>query len=145
MAKYSWYFVISDKTSYSAARLKYFHIIHQSISCIEHLFISFSSDFFIYQLDFFVFWSVWALTFSVAFDIVPEFLFFFLFFRMLWMQLQPPEVFFVKRCSLEISQHSQENTCTRVSFLIKLQPSALQLYFKRDSGTGVFLLILWNL
>ena len=80
MAKYSWYFVISDKTSYSAARLKYFHIIHQSISCIEHLFISFSSDFFIYQLDFFVFWSVWALTFSVAFDLFPEFLFFFFVF-----------------------------------------------------------------
>ena len=32
---------------------------------------------------------------------------------------------------LEISQNSQENTGTRVSFLIKL--------VKRDSGTGVFL------
>ena len=37
----------------------------------------------------------------------------------------------VRRCSvnkvfLEISQNSQENTCARVSFLIKLQ--ALQLY-----------------
>ena len=29
---------------------------------------------------------------------------------------------------LNISQNSQENTCARVSFLIKLQASALQLY-----------------
>ena len=36
---------------------------------------------------------------------------------------------------LDISQNSQENTCTRVSFLIKL---------KRDSGTVVFLWILRN-
>ena len=66
---------------------------------------------------------------------------------------------------LEISQNSQENTCARVSFLIK---KGLQLYFKkrlwhrpatllkkrlwhrpatllkRCSGTGVFLRILWN-
>ena len=47
-----------------------------------------------------------------------------------------PEVF------SEISQHSQENTCARVSFLIKLQAWGLQLYQKRDSGTGVFLWIL---
>ena len=32
----------------------------------------------------------------------------------------------VKKVFLEISQNSQENTCARVSFLIKLQ--ALQLY-----------------
>ena len=53
-------------------------------------------------------------------------------------QKQPPEVF------LEISQISQENTCVRASFLIKLQTSGLQLYSKTDSGTGVFLWILWN-
>ena len=29
---------------------------------------------------------------------------------------------------LETLQNSQENTCTRVSFLIKLQASALKLY-----------------
>ena len=29
---------------------------------------------------------------------------------------------------LEISQNSQENTCARVTFLIKLQASGLQLY-----------------
>ena len=48
----------------------------------------------------------------------------------------------VQRCSvktvfLESSQNSQENTCARVSFLIKLQVSGLQLYYKRDSGTDV--------
>ena len=34
----------------------------------------------------------------------------------------------VKKVFLEISQNTQENTCTRVSFLIKLQASGLQLY-----------------
>ena len=50
----------------------------------------------------------------------------------------------VKKVFLEVSQNSQENTCARVSFLIKLQASGLQLYQKRDSGTGVFLRILRN-
>ena len=40
---------------------------------------------------------------------------------------------------LENSQNSQENTCARVSFLIELQACGLQLYQKRDSGTGVLL------
>ena len=40
-------------------------------------------------------------------------------------QKQPPEVF------LRISQNSQENTCVRVSFLIKLQVSGFKnTYFK---------------
>ena len=43
----------------------------------------------------------------------------------------------VKRVLLEISQNSQENICARVSSLIKLQASGLQLYEKRDSGTSV--------
>ena len=39
----------------------------------------------------------------------------------------------VRRCSVkkvfsEISQNSRENTCARVSFLIKLQVRGLQLY-----------------
>ena len=61
----------------------------------------------------------------------------------------------VRRCSvekvfLESSQNSQENTCARVSFLIKLQArkhlcQGLQLYYKRDSGTGVFLWIFYEL
>ena len=34
----------------------------------------------------------------------------------------------VKKMFLEISQNSQENTCTRGSFLIKLQVSGLKLF-----------------
>ena len=54
-----------------------------------------------------------------------------------WLLLQSEAV--VQRCSvkkvfLEMLQNSQENTCARVSFLIKLQAP----------GTGVFLGILWN-
>ena len=44
-----------------------------------------------------------------------------------------------KKVVLGVSQNSQENTFTRVSFLIKLQVSGLELYLIRDSGTGVFL------
>ena len=55
-----------------------------------------------------------------------------------YFQKQSPNVF------LEISQNSQENTCARVFFLIKLQASGLQLYQKGDSGTVVFLEILRN-
>ena len=58
-------------------------------------------------------------------------------------QKQPLNVF-GKNVFLKISQNLQENTCTTVSFLIKLQASDLQLYQKRDSGTGVFLWILQN-
>ena len=45
----------------------------------------------------------------------------------------------VKKVFLEISQNSQENTCVRVSILIKLQALGLQLYQNRDSVTVVFL------
>ena len=55
-----------------------------------------------------------------------------------YFQKQSPNVF------LEISQNSQENTCARVFFLIKLQALGLQLYQKGDSGTVVFLEILRN-
>ena len=44
----------------------------------------------------------------------------------------------IKKVLLDISQNSQENTCARVSFLIKLQASGCNL-LKRDPGTGVFL------
>ena len=37
----------------------------------------------------------------------------------------------VKKVLLEISQNSQENTCARVCFLIKLQAWGQQLYYKR--------------
>ena len=63
---------------------------------------------------------------------------------------------FVKKVFLEISQNSQGNTCTSVSFLIKLLTWGQILFFnkvaglrpatllKKASGTGVFLWILWN-
>ena len=41
----------------------------------------------------------------------------------------------MKKMFLEISQNSQENTCARDSFLIKLQASGL--YQKRDTGTEI--------
>ena len=44
------------------------------------------------------------------------------FFELLcFVKKQPPEVFFLRKDLLEISQHSQKNTCVRVSLLIKLQ------------------------
>ena len=48
-----------------------------------------------------------------------------------------PEVF-CKKVFLENLQNSHKNTCARVSFLIKLQSSTLQLYSKRHSGKGAF-------
>ena len=47
----------------------------------------------------------------------------------------------VKKMFLNILQNSQENTCVRFSSLIKLQACGLQLYWKGDSDTGVFLWI----
>ena len=48
----------------------------------------------------------------------------------------------VKKVLLKISQNPHENTCARVSFLIKLQALDFQLYLKIGSGTCVFLWIL---
>ena len=48
----------------------------------------------------------------------------------------------VKKVFLQILQNSQENTCVKVSFLIKLLAWGLQFYLKRDSGAVVFLWIL---
>ena len=39
---------------------------------------------------------------------------------------------FVKKVFLKIPQNLQEKTCARVTLLIKLQASGLQLYHKRD-------------
>ena len=44
----------------------------------------------------------------------------------------------VKQVFLEISQNLQEDTCARVSFLIKLQASGLQLYLKKETLAQVF-------
>ena len=46
---------------------------------------------------------------------------------------------FYKLGVLKILQNSQGHTCAGVSFLIKLQARSLQLYYKRDSDTVVFL------
>ena len=43
-------------------------------------------------------------------------------------QKQPSEVFYKKKMFLKISQNSQENSCARVSFLIKLQVSEHLFY-----------------
>ena len=40
-------------------------------------------------------------------------------------QKQPPRGVLLKKVLLEISQNLQENTCVRVSFLIKLQALAI--------------------
>ena len=45
----------------------------------------------------------------------------------IYFQKKPPEAFCKKKVFLEISQNSQENTCTRVSFLIKLQAEAYEI------------------
>ena len=47
---------------------------------------------------------------------------------LLTVQKQPPEVFCKKKVFLEISKNSQENTCARDSFLIKMQVWGMQLY-----------------
>ena len=54
-----------------------------------------------------------------------------------------------RRCSIKLGpakilKNSQENTCVRASFLIKLQVWGLQLYYERDSDTGIFQWILRN-
>ena len=43
-----------------------------------------------------------------------------------------------KKASLKISQNSQVNTCTRVSFLIKLQASGFKIIFDEISFKKLF-------
>ena len=50
-----------------------------------------------------------------------------------------PKGILEKKALLKILQNSQENTCARVYFSIKLQPSGLQLLLKKTSGTVAFL------
>ena len=54
-----------------------------------------------------------------------------------------PEVF-CKKCFLKTFSKFTENTFARVSLLITLQASALQLELKRDSDVGLFFSILGN-
>ena len=46
--------------------------------------------------------------------------------RCIYRQKQPLEVFCEKRCSLKFRKNLQENTCARVTFLIKVQASGLE-------------------
>ena len=50
---------------------------------------------------------------------------------------------FIKKAFLEIPQNSQENTCVRVSFLIKLQAWACN-FIKKEALAQVFSWILQN-
>ena len=56
-------------------------------------------------------------------------------------QKQPPEVFCKKRCSWKFKKFTGKPLCQSL-FLNNV--AGLQLYQKRDSGTDVFLWILWN-
>ena len=51
---------------------------------------------------------------------------------------------FVKKVFLEISQNSQENTCVRVSFLIKLQTEACN-FIKKETLTQVISCKFWEI
>ena len=44
-----------------------------------------------------------------------------------------------KKVFLKISQNLQENTCAGASLSITFQTGSLQLYLKKDYGTGVAL------
>ena len=44
----------------------------------------------------------------------------------------------VKKVLLKISQNSQENTCAKISFLIKFHGPHPETLLKRDSDTGTF-------
>ena len=44
-----------------------------------------------------------------------------------------------------ISQNSEESTCAKISFLIKLQALDLQIYLKEDSDAGVQNSLEWKL
>ena len=52
-------------------------------------------------------------------------------------QKQPPGGLLQKKVILEISQYSQENTCTRVPYLIKLQAEAGS-FIKKETLAMVF-------
>ena len=47
--------------------------------------------------------------------------------------------FSVRKVLLKISQNSQKNTCSRVSFLIQLKAEVCSFIKKSDSDTNVFL------
>ena len=69
-----------------------------------------------------------------------------IFWRLLLKQQDFNSEAVVQRCSakkvfLEISQNSQENTCARVSFLIKLQAN----FIKKEALAKVFSYEFWEI
>ena len=52
-------------------------------------------------------------------------------FSLVFFQTLAARRYFVKKVFLKHSQNSQENTCAKVSFLIKLKASCLHLYLKK--------------
>ena len=65
---------------------------------------------------------------------IRNFVFFIFGFCFSRAQKQTPDVFCKKKVFLKISQNSQENTCARVSFLIKLQFG----FIKKEALAQVF-------
>ena len=57
--------------------------------------------------------------------------------------MQPPEVFYKKGVLKNVTKFTGTHLCQSF-FFNKLKASGLQLYEKRDPGTGFFQWILWN-
>ena len=69
---------------------------------------------------------------------VVDFLKYCLMTMLLFVLKQPPELFCKKGVLKNLAKFMGKDLA-RVSFLIKLLALGLQLYYKRDSATGVFL------
>ena len=69
---------------------------------------------------------------------VVDFLEYCLMTMLLFVLKQPPELFCKKGVLKNLAKFMGKGLA-RVSFLIKLLALGLQLYYKRDSATGVFL------
>ena len=80
---------------------------------------------------------------SVTF-VLPWYVYLTYAFSSLLHPYQYPGVVLLKKVFLKISQNSQEKTCAKASFLIKL-PKACNFIKKGGTDTGVFLWILRKL
>ena len=58
------------------------------------------------------------------------------------LQMQLPEVVYVKRCLKNFAKFTGKHLCQSLFFNKVAGLNCLQVYWKRDSGTGVFLWIL---
>ena len=90
-----WWDMIINKSLY------YCHIVHQSISS-EELF--FFSEFFTYQLDFFLFWCLHLQSFLTCFRVSGCF-----FFFMLWMLATANEAGYVPMCHMHLKYQLKEH------------------------------------